>query len=115
MDLIEGREVCLMGHDVTVAEVHYKRKLCGRDHGLQWGRYVTVAGVEISSSAQPKRTSRLQWAATLPSRKSTAIVDGTLLVIVHNDVEATNGESEVRIRIISAGRATKSEAWNHRG
>jgi uncharacterized DUF497 family protein len=47
--------------------------------------------------------------------RTTGNVDGDLLVIVHTDAEETNGETEVRIRIISARRATKREAGDYRG
>lgn len=46
--------------------------------------------------------------------RTTGVVDGNLLVIVHTDAEETNGEAEIRIRIISARRATKREARDHR-
>jgi uncharacterized DUF497 family protein len=42
-------------------------------------------------------------------------VDGKLLVVIHTDAEETNGETEVRIRIISARLATKREARDYRG
>jgi uncharacterized DUF497 family protein len=45
--------------------------------------------------------------------RTTGIAGGNLLVIVHTDAEETNGETEVRIRIISARRATKRETRDH--